>query len=119
MTAYGTYHAMSNTVLPKIKVIGAPSLEGGSTVAGSLSPSSPTDGGQSGGPRSPSSSEGVSRELLHQVAVFSSPGASKLDPCHGSASSLCRLMLTRDHHRQYTIFEYYEQTAATQGQEFP
>lgn len=57
---------MSNIVLPKIKVIGAPSLEG-STVAASLSPGSTTDGGHTGGPRSPSSSEGVLGESMHAL----------------------------------------------------
>jgi hypothetical protein len=109
---------MSNTVLPKIKVIGAPSLEGSSTVAASLSPSSTTDGGQSGGPRSPSSSEGVSQESLHWIAIFSSRVVLKLAPFPWFPLVVVP-MLTRVHGRKYTILECHEQEAAAQGQEFP
>lgn len=56
---------MSDAVLPKIEVTDAPNLEGSSVAAASLSPST-TDGGQSGRPRSPTSSEGASRGQLSE-----------------------------------------------------
>ena len=49
---------MSDAALPKIRVTDAPTLEA-SSAALSLSPST-TDGGHSGRPRSPTSSEGAS-----------------------------------------------------------
>jgi len=53
--------------LPKIKVIDAHNLEGSAGTSGVDSPSNTTDGGQSGRPRSATSSEGVFPFFIHEL----------------------------------------------------
>ena len=82
---------MSDAALPKIKVTDAPNLEG-SSVAASLSPST-TDGGQSGRPRSPTSSEGASQRRLWLRITLVLPLLAEFKTflCRGSAFSRLRL----------------------------
>jgi hypothetical protein len=61
---------MSDAALPKIKVTDAQNLDGSATgTSGVESPSTTTDGGQSGRPRSATSSEGMGyiQVIIHKL----------------------------------------------------
>jgi hypothetical protein len=78
--------------LPKIKVIDAHNLEGSAGTSGVDSPSNTTDGGQSGRPRSATSSEGMFPFVIVGLLVMWKAVSvlPKMFKCYGSSFSLLR-----------------------------